>query len=45
MFQIKVNEIFTVLFNVFNIADDIIIVGYDADYRDHYRTLRHMMQI
>ena len=29
----------------FGIANDILIVGYDADGRDHYRTLREVIGI
>ena len=39
MFQRKMDEIFKGLPNVFGIADDILILGYDADSRDHDRTL------
>ena len=31
--------------NVFGIADCILIVGHDADGRDHERTLRYVMQM
>ena len=41
----KANEIFKGLPNVFDIADGILIVGYNADYRDHDRTLRQVMQV
>ena len=30
---------------VFGISGEILIVGYDADRRDHDRTLRKVMQI
>ena len=45
MFQRKIDEIFRGLPNGFGITYDILIVGYDADDRDHYRTLRQMIQI
>ena len=45
MFQWKINENFKGLPNVFGQAVDIFIVGYDADSRDHDRTLRQVMQI
>ena len=45
MFQRKINEIFKGLPNVYNKADDILTVGYDADGRDHNRTLRQVMKI
>ena len=39
MFQIcskeKIDEIFKDLPNVFGITDDILVVGYDADGKDH----------
>ena len=31
--------------NVFDIVDDILVVGYDADGRGHDRTVRQLMQI
>ena len=40
MFQWKIDEIFKDLPNVFGIADDMLIVDYDADGRDHDRTLK-----
>ena len=36
----KIGKIFKDLSNVFGIADKILIVGYDADGRDHNRSLR-----
>ena len=39
MFQRKIDEIFKDLLNVFGIADDILVVGYDADGKDHDDTL------
>ena len=45
MFQRKTNEIFRGLPNVFDIADDTLTVGYDADSRDHDRTLEQGMVI
>ena len=44
MFQRKINEIFKGLPNVFCIADDILIVGYDHNGRDHDRTLKQVVQ-
>ena len=43
IFQKKIEEIFKGLPNVFGIADNILIVGYDAEGRDHNTTLREMM--
>ena len=37
-------EIFKNLSNVYHIADDILIVGYDTDSRDHDKTLKQVMQ-
>ena len=35
MFQRKIDEIFKELSNVFSIADDILVAGYEADGKDH----------
>ena len=35
MFQHKIDEIFKDLSNVFDIVDDILVVGYDSDGKDH----------
>ena len=40
MFQQKIDEIFKDLSNIFDIADNILIMGYHADGRDHNRTLK-----
>ena len=40
MFQQKINETFKALPIVFGIAVDILIVGYDADCKDHDITLK-----
>ena len=37
---VKSDEIFKGLTNVFDIADDILVVGNDADGRDHDETLK-----
>ena len=39
MFQRKIHRIFKNLPNVFVLADDILVVGYDTDGRDHDNTL------
>ena len=39
MFQRKIDEIFKDLPNVFGIADDILVVRYDIDGKDHDDTL------
>ena len=40
MFQQKINEIFKDLPSVSGIADDILVVGYDVDGRDHDKMLK-----
>ena len=44
MFQHKIDEIFNDIPNVFGIADNILVIGYDKDGTDHdgavYRGLR-----
>ena len=45
MFQWKINEIFKDMTNVFDIPNDILIVGYDADRRGHDRTLKEVKLI
>ena len=35
MFQRKISKIFKELPNMFRIADDILVVGYDNDSRNH----------
>ena len=44
-FQTKIDEIFKELPNVFGIADDILIVGYDDNDRDHDTTLWRVLLI
>ena len=39
IFQGKVDEIFKDLPNVFGIVDDILVVGYEAEGKDHEDTL------
>ena len=39
MFQRKIDKIFKNVPNVFCIADDILVVGYDRDGKDHDKTL------
>ena len=49
MFQHKIDKIFNNIPNVFGIADDILIIGYDKDGTDHdravYRVLRHCRDV
>ena len=35
VFQRKIDEIFKDLLNVFGIADDILVIGYERDGKDH----------
>ena len=44
MFQRKIDEIFKDLPNVFDIADDILAVGYEADGNDHDDTLWRVLK-
>ena len=39
MFQCKIDEIFNDMPNVFGIADDILVIGYDIDGQDHVKTV------
>ena len=39
MFQRKLDKIFKGLPNVFGFADDILVVGYDIDGKDHDDTM------
>ena len=49
MFQHKIDEIFNDIPNVFGIADDILVVGYDKDGSDHnkavYKVLRQCQDV
>ena len=44
-FQWKIEEIFKNLPNVFGIADDILVVCYDSDGKDHDEVLWNVLQI
>ena len=44
MFQRKIDEIFKDMPNVFCIADDILVAGYEADDRDHDKTVQRVLQ-
>ena len=39
MFQCKIGEIFNDMPNVFRIADDILVIGYDNDGKDHNKAV------
>ena len=45
MFQTKIYKIFKDLPNVFGIADDILVVGYEADGKDHDKILQRVLKM
>ena len=49
MFQHKIDKIFNDMPNVFGIANDILVIGYDKDRRDHdeavYKVLRQCQDV
>ena len=49
MFQCKIDEIFNDMPNVFGIADDILVIGYDKDGTDHdeavYKVLKQCQDV
>ena len=45
MYYRKVDEIFKNVPNVFGIADDILVAGYDIDGKDHDKMLQKVLQI
>ena len=45
MFHKKTDEVFSSMLNVFGIADDILIVGFDKYARDHDDVLEKVLQI
>ena len=44
MFQQKINEIFNDMPNVFGIADDILVVGYEDDGRDQNNKVQKVLK-
>ena len=44
MFQQKIDEIFNDMPNVFGITDDILVLGYNDDGRDHDDTVCKVLQ-
>ena len=44
MFQRKIDEIFKNIPNVFGIADDILVAGYDTDDKYHDKTVQRVLQ-
>ena len=49
MFQCKIDEMFNDMLNVFGIADDILVIGYDKNGADHnkavYSVLRQCQRV
>ena len=43
-FQRKIDDIFKNIPNVFGIADDILVAGYEADGKDHDKTVGRVLQ-
>ena len=44
MFQCKINKIFNDMSNVFGIADDILVIGYDKDGADYNEAIYSMLR-
>ena len=44
MFQCKIDEIFNDMPNIFGIADDILVIGYDEDGTDHDEAVYSMLR-
>ena len=44
MFQRKIDEIFKDMPNVFDIVADILVIGYEADRKDHGETVWRVLQ-
>ena len=44
MFQHKIDEIFNDMPNVFGIADDILVIGYDKDETDHDKAVYNVLR-
>ena len=44
MFQCKIDNIFNVIPNVFGIAYDILVIGYDKDRTDHIETVYKVLR-
>ena len=40
MFQCKIDETFNDIPNIFGIADNILVIGYDKDRTDHDKTVK-----
>ena len=44
MFQHKIDETFNDIPNVFGIADDILVIGYNKDGTDHDETVNRVLK-
>ena len=44
MFQPKIDEIFNDMPNVFGIADDFLVIGYDKDGPDHDKAVHNVLR-
>ena len=44
MFQRKIDEIFNDIPNVFGIADDILVIGYNKDRADHDKAVYSVLR-
>ena len=44
MFQKKINKLLSGISNVFSIADNILITGFDEQGKDHYETLNKILK-
>ena len=44
MFQRKIDESFNDMPNVFGITDDILVVGYEDNDKDHNKTVQKLLQ-
>ena len=44
MFQQKIDDIFSDMPNIFGIADDILVIGYDRDGADHDETVYNVLR-
>ena len=44
MFQCKIDEIINNMLNVFGIADDILVIGYDKDRVDHDKAVYKVLK-
>ena len=43
IFQRKINKIFNDIQNIFGIADDILVIGYDKDGADHDKAVYNVL--